>query len=376
MADSIRYHEVKPNNSKDVFNEFDNVSWDVVADGRKLLKNSIRIEADLEIFQTGTTRKAKTDDIRVSHLIGAHAFWESWTCESLSVGQLEVLSSYPRYVNHVASASLDSEDLCNAHFIAELRNPAPKGASASIEQQVTYNDNGTNAVQTSDASFSISPMICFNRMTGDYSFSSKGAIRISANLARATHALYGLQVGADTTYGLRNLVLKFTSVPDDGSNERLMMQSYVPIKTSVNSTDFNVSSRVPSRAVNSVSISFLDQAHESDDRKVDTYRLETFEQIDEVSYLFNNSLGKYITYKLDDRGDIIKKGLEAMYDAGHHQADGMKLKGNQGFLAGTNFSEYLDLSSNKFTFNIKTSNVSISTNPKICFMFFHQLLSM
>tara|TARA_R100000388_G_scaffold92207_1_gene74983 strand:- start:73 stop:1200 length:1128 start_codon:yes stop_codon:yes gene_type:complete len=375
MAESIRYHEVKPNNSKDTYNEFDNVSWDLVADGRKLLKNSIRVEGDLEIFQTGTTRKAKTDDIRVSHLIGAHAFWESWTSET-SVGQLEVLQSYPRYVNHVASSSLDSEDLCNAHFIAELRNPAPAGASASIEQQVSYNDNATNTVQSVDASFSISPMLCFNRMSGDYSFSKHGGIRISANLARATHALYGRNVAGDTSYGIKNLVLKFTSVPDDGSNERLMMESYVPIKTSVNSTDFNVSSRIPSRAVNGVSISFLDQSHESDDRLIDTYRLENFENIEEVSYLFNNSLGKYITYKLDDKADIIKKGLEAMYDAGHHQANGLKLKGNQAFMAGTNFSEYLDLSNNKFTFNIKTSNALISTNPKICFLYFHQLLSL
>ena len=375
MAESIRYHEVKPNNSKDVYGEFDNVSWDLVADGRKLLKNSIRVEADVQIFQTGTTRKAAANDMRVSHLIGAHAFWESWSCENAS-GQLEVLQSYPRYVNHVASGSLDSEDLCNAHFIAELRNPAPAGASAAIEEQVTYNDNATNTVINSDASFSISPMLCFNRMTGDYSFSKKGGIRISANLARAVHALYGRDVAADSSYGLKNLVLKFTTVPDDGSDEKLMMESYVHIKTSVNSTDFNVSSRVPSKAVNGVSISFLDQSHESDNRQINTYRLETFEQIDEISYLFNNSLGKFITYKLDDRSDMIKKGLEAMYDAGHHQVNGNKLKGNQAFMVGTNFSEYLDLSSNKFTFNIKTSNANISNNPKICFLYFHQLLSL
>ena len=73
---------------------------------------------------------------------------------------------------------------------------------------------------------------------------------------------------------------------------------------------------------------------------------------------------------------MIKKGLEAMYDAGHHQVNGNKLKGNQAFMVGTNFSEYLDLSSNKFTFNIKTSNANISNNPKICFLYFHQLLSL
>ena len=256
--ENIRYHLVRPSNSKDTYNEFDTVTWELVSDGRALVKNSITVEAEVEIFQTGTTRKTSANNMKLSHLVGSHAFFETWTCETLGAGQIETLQSYPRYVNMVASASLDSEDLNNAKFLCELRNPVEEGTASMIEEQVSYNDNPTHEVQNTNASFSIKPMLCFNRMSGNYSFSSKGAIRISCNLARAIHALYGRNVAADSSYSLKNLVLRYTSVPDENPNERLFMESYVGIKSSINSSDATVSSRVPSKAVNAVSISFLE----------------------------------------------------------------------------------------------------------------------
>jgi len=374
--ENIRYHLVRPSNSKDTYNEFDTVTWELVSDGRALVKNSITVEAEVEIFQTGTTRKTSANNMKVSHLVGSHAFFETWTSETLGAGQIETLQSYPRYVNMVASASLDSEDLNNGKFLCELRNPVEEGTAPMIEEQVSYNDNGTHAVQNTNASFSIKPMLCFNRMSGNYSFSSKGAIRLSCNLARAIHALYGRNVGADSSYSLKNLVLRYTSVPDENPNERLFMESYVGIKSSINSSDATVSSRVPSKAVNAVSISFLESNHESNDRHVDSYGLETFKLIDEIQYLFNNSQQKFITYSLTDRADMVKKGLESLNSASHSQPDGNKLSGNHGFILGAEFGEYVDLSNQKFTFNIKSADPSIAASLRLVFLYFHQLLSM
>lgn len=79
--ENIKYHRVSPeNNSSAGFTEFDTIDFLLVADGRKLMRNSIRVEADLEVFTTGTTRKAAGSYLRVSNLIGGHAFFESWTC--------------------------------------------------------------------------------------------------------------------------------------------------------------------------------------------------------------------------------------------------------------------------------------------------------
>ena len=374
---NIAYHRVVPeNNSSAGFTEFDTIDFMLLADGRKMMKNSIRIEADVEVYSAGTTRKTPTADVRVNNMIGAHGFFDSWSCETQKNGNLQNLTSYGRYMNMVASSTLDSNDLCSGRLLAELRNPAAEGGGASIEQVVSYNDNAGHNVQTSDASFSISPSICFNRSTADYSFSQNGFIKVSCNLARNSHALYGRDASATVNYVLKNVVLKFVSVPDDGKQDKMLMQSYVSIKQTVSSTNSHIQARVPSKAVNAVSISFLTQSHENNDNKIDTYGLEAFEQIDEIQYMFNNSMSTYVTYSITDRGDMLKKGLESIVDSGHNQVSGNKLSGNKGFMVGLAFEEYIDLSSQRYSVQLQTSNAAISAAHKIAFLFFHELLSL
>lgn len=376
MSDPIRYHVVQPENSQTSYEEMDNIDFVLVADGRKLMKNSIRIEADVEVETNTGNAKGADADLRLSHMAGAHCFFESWQCETESAGVLQNLQAYPRYVNMVASATLDADDLCDAHYLNEMRNPCSKGVSAMIEGNVSYNDNTSHAVQTDDSSFSIKPAICFNRMTGDYSFSKKGFIRVSCNLARNNHALFGLNATATVNYKLKNVVLKFVSVPDDGKDEKLLMRSYVNIKSTIESQTSHIQARVPSRAVNAVSISFLKQGHESGNNLVDTNALEALEQLDEVTYLFNNSSSNYVTYAIDDRADMVKKGLEAFADGDHNQATGNKLSGNKGFLIGLNFEETIDLSNQRYSVQLKVSDATISTQPRIAFLYFHELLSL
>jgi len=373
---NIRYHTVQPENNKSQYNEFDTVSWLLVSDGRKLMKNSIRIEADLEVFSTGTTRKANTADVKVNNLIGAHAFFESWSCETESAGTLQNLASYPRYVNMVASSTLDSDDLNDCHHLAELRNPSERGAGAMVEELVSYNDNATHTVLKDDANFSIRPSICFNRCTADYSFSKNGYIRVSCNLARNNHALYGKDAAADVSYRLKNLVLKYVSVPDDGQQQKMLMRSYVSVRSAIQSTDSHIQARVPSKACNAVSISFLKQSNESNNNSVDTYRLENFEQLEEINYMFNNSSSESVTYPITNYADAIKKGLESIEDSGHNQCNGNKLAGNKGTIFGLSFEEMLDLSNQRYSIQLKTANAGISTAPKSVFMFFHELLSL
>jgi len=376
MSSNIKYHVVQAQNSAASYEELDTVSFLIEADGRKMLKNSIRIEGNVVVEKATATAVTAADDVRVNNMIGAHSLFEAWSCETEKAGNLQALTNYPRYMNMVASSSMDSDDLCSSSMLCELRNPVASGSVANIEPSVSYNDNGSHAVQSEDAFFSIKPLICFNQSTADYSFSSNGFIRISCNLSRSNHALYGRDVSATANYKLKNLVLKFNSVEDDGKQDKIMMRSYVSIKNTVQSTDTHISARVPSRAVNGVSISFLEQAHESNDNLVDSFGLESFEQLDEIQYLFNNSMSNYVTYSLDDRADMIKKGLESIVDSGHSQANGNKLAGNKGFIVGLNFEEYLDLSQQRYSVQLKTSNAAISTSPKNVYLFFHELLSL
>lgn len=375
--ENIKYHRVVPeNNSSAGFTEFDTIDWLLVADGRKLMRNSIRVEADVEVFKTGTTRKTAGNDLRVSNLIGAHAFFESWTCETQSAGVLQNLQGYPRYQNMIASATLDADDLCDAGMQAELRNPSAHGVGACLEEIVAYNDNASNAVLRDDASMSIKPNFCWNNMTGDYSFSKNGYIRVSCNLARNNHALYGREADADCSYKLKNVVIKFVSVPDNGQQEKLLMKSYVNIKSTVQSTDSHIQARVPSKAVSGVTISFLKQDDENNNNQVDSNALQSFKQLDEIIYLFNNSQSNGVTYPLSDKGDMLKKALESVQDATHNQGTGNKLAGNKGYLLGLDFAEMVDLSNQRFSIQMKSADASLSTSPMNAYLYFHELLSM
>ena len=51
-----------------------------------------------------------------------------------------------------------------------------------------------------------------------------------------------------------------------------------------------------------------------------------------------------------------------------------KMKANKGFLAGLDFKQYLDLSSNSFTMNINTEN-SLNAEPVNAYIYFHTLVS-
>ena len=73
LRQSVLYHQVEPQATQDSYTEFDNVDFVInVGEGRRLLKNSVRILGDLKVNSTGTTRS--TTNIGFDRVAGAHAF--------------------------------------------------------------------------------------------------------------------------------------------------------------------------------------------------------------------------------------------------------------------------------------------------------------
>ena len=147
------------------------------------------------------------------------------------------------------------------------------------------------------------------------SFTINGYIKVSTNLARNGQALYGSGVVGATDYVLSDVVCRFITVPDDGKQAPMLMNSCIGVKSSINSQVSNIVARVPSQAVNGVVISFINQANENDITK-NSYKLEKMPLIDEIQYLFADSTNKYITYVMNDPSDMQKKGLDAKFFVG------------------------------------------------------------
>ena len=72
-------------------------------------------------------------------------------------------------------------------------------------------------------------------------------------------------------------------------------------------------------------------------------------------------------------GDAIHKGVESLKRGGANEVNMSAYHANKGFIMGLDFNgDYIDLSSNKFSMNLKSSSVSLA--PHLIYLYFHTLL--
>ena len=370
---NLTYHESSPeNNNNSGFTEFSSVDFVIDAPSRKLLKNSIRLEADVQVYATGSTRVDRTHKIQIDNKLGGHSFIESCVVSMPeSKGVVQNAQEYSRYVNSIASASLSQNDYFCSDLQAEMRGALEFNGKVNIQQVASDNTTGTQ--DPTDPSFCIKPLICLNNSTGgNYSFNDNGHIRLSFNLAKVHNALHGADCVADTRYVLQNVVVRYMTIPDDNQKDKMIMNSYAMVKNSIQSNSANVSVRVPSNSVGGVSINFLEQSRESD-LTSNTYALMPYPKFQEVNYGFSDSTNQFISYTITDLGDAIHKGVESLKRGGANGVNMAAYHANKGFIMGLDFNgDYIDLSSNKFSLNLKSSSVNLS--PHLIYLYFHTLL--
>lgn len=376
-SNAIIYHQVSPDNDADTHTEFNTLDFTLIEDGRKMLPNSLRLDFELEVTTDGATRMTN-ERISLDHKIGAHAFIESYQVEIQSKGVVENLQDAPRWHASHAAAALDAGDFFTSKYQAEGRQPLTLSSSPVLQQ--VGGKSSSSANHRRDPSYSIKPLICLNRMNAPegegYSFSKNGYIRVSCNLARTAHALYGTALAAASDYKLKNVQMRFQTIPDNGSQGVLMCKSTIAIKSTIASTQASILARVPSPACSGVVVNFLEQSKESSLRD-NSNALERFPQFSEVEYLFNNANNIGVTYSILDEGDAVRRGVEALNEAGGMTtANANRLNANDGYLLGLNFDEFLDLSKQKFTMNIKSDLTALSAQPRLVYLYFQNVFEM
>ncbi len=374
MADNIRYHEVAPSNDAADFQEFNSIDFELLSPGRKLLKNSISIQFRLEVTSDGVSPVAARQ-ISLDNKIGYHGVFESWTTSTAQAGILENTQDYPRYVGMVAAATLDENDLLNVRYQAEGRSLTQDGGRYALQQPRIRNKNATPVEHLEERECSIYPKIALNSIAGgDYSFDKNGSIRISTNLARNNNFLFGPQM-AGSSYKISNVKLHYISVPDDGKTQPMLMNTVVSVKAAINSDSANLSFKVPAKSCSGVVMSFIQQSNENADGE-NSYALEKLPNLNSVQYMFNSSTSQGVSYVIEDQGELIKRGLSALSEAGHSQVSASKYAVNQGYLIGESFEDQIDLSSQQFAVQIKSEVPSISSKPRLCYLYFLNLIEM
>ena len=368
--------EAETSNATGSFTEFNTADFILTGPGRKYLKNSLRMEGTIVVKKNGV-EKTLVDDFRLDNMIGFHGLIESVATDVQSLSQIENLNQYPVYAKMQIASSSNPEDLCRSDYIAEGRGPLDKNGVYVLEEVAASNKQATGAaaVQLSESPFCIKPNMCLNRMVGgDYSFNKHGYLKVSINFARANHFIFGLDCDATMSYEVKNLRLRYTTVPEDNKDVKILMNSYVAIKSTMNSQSASLQARVPSDTVTGVAISFLEQTDESS-AKENTYQLQKLPGISTLKFLFSDTQNRFISYTIDEVSDMIDRGVRSLKYAGHSSASPDMLHGNEGFIVGTPFNQVASLRNQKFTTLIESDNSSISQRPYLVRQFFHTLLS-
>ena len=371
MIYMIRYHSVLPENAKSGgYGEYDTVDFVVTFENRNLVNSSIRVEADLDVYSTGTTKIAVTDKIYFDSKTGAHCFLSSVTTELQTKSVVENIQEYPRYVKMNQEATLSSNDVFNSQSTSELKT-AGKKITNSLLMGIIDSSNQIDPADSKSVDFSIKPVFCLNKMSSDLPYSKTGAIRISLKLNRNFSVLYGADVVAGSNYVLNNLRLSFMSVPETQLKAPVQLRTLLNIKQTVSSGLANISSKIPA-VCNAVSCSFQRQSRENT-MYFNNFETEKLPNVQQLQFLFNDSQSQYITYQIDDQQELLERYLNSFSSDGNNSLSLVDLRADKGWGIGLSFSEFIDLSQQKF--NIQLTSGVESTNQYIMYMYFHSLLT-
>lgn len=378
---SILYNQTLPENNKASWKEFENIDFVFNFENQALLANTIRFEADIQVFKDATNRVSTGDNITLDPKIGGHGVIQSVTTSFQTKGILENLTDYPRLVKMRTDAQNTADNMLDSNHVCELRAPDESISPLLlyVKTPKIFGGGGLGNVNLAvdnniiDPDFSIKPHICINNVYSDnkkISFSQSGSIRISLILERDLGVLSGSDMAVTSHYTLSNCRMTFQTVQDI-SPLPIELRSSLCLKSNLSSAFNNVSSNVPAVS-DSVSISFIKQTNEYS-LGVNNTKLEQPPNITRLSYLYNDNTNRLITYELKNRTDMLYRGLQSLNFTSQTSVNLENIQANKSYLLGLRWSSPVSLANNKFNIQL-TTDIS-STDQYVMFSYFHSVLN-
>lgn len=372
------YEGVQPEALKSSYTEYDDVDFVLTFLGKKLVANTLRLEGDVVVYKTGTTRPVRGDDIKIDPFIGAHTFFDSVKTTTQNQGNIENFQNYARYVRMKTESTQTRDDMINSYNACEMKCPDQSISKALIRgyTQRLLDDTDQTVV---DNDFSIKPDFCLNNVVPltskdrpEISYRETGSVRLSVSMARVFDTLYGKDVDSNCSYQIKNLKLSFITVPDDGVIYKKVLKTKLNIEQNIRSSLANVSTKVPA-VVRSVSCSFLKQSN-MNKAEPNHNRTEALPLMNEVTFIFNDSTNRYISYNLTDREEMLMRYLESFNNNGENMVHPNILRANKAFGLGLNLGTLVDFTNQKF--NIQLNSGVSNTSPYQMFLYFHSEIEM
>jgi hypothetical protein len=370
----LKYHTVPPQNAKTSYGQNETIDFKTSAFNRKLVGGSVRLLGDISV----SLNSALTSNVFYDGFAGLHCVLDSIKTSFSSVGQVENLDHYNHYVASKAKASLTKHDLFNSVYVCEGRCPDDVLAKKLLKGTIGVNNEGQGdiaAYKEGNLDFALKLDFCLNNMVGDslVPFNKIGDVMISIQTASILNALWGssdLNIG--TNYTLQNLRLIYTSVADDGKDGKYSMKIKSSVKTSLQSNNATISTKVPVVA-DSFFMTFIQQLHEGS-RVYNSLQCEKIPLFERLEVTYNDSMSQQFTYEIDNEEEVLTNYIKAVQKvAGNNDASLSTLASNEAYGVGFNFGSFVDLSKTKIGINIKSGIQSAA--PFLAYMFFNGVIT-
>lgn len=387
---ATRYRSIFPLSQRAEYTADGNVDFVLSLDNEKLLPGSVVLEGEVAVFSNLSTQVAYAgEDIRFDPRVGWHALCRDWTTEFQNVGVIESFVNYPRWVKMNTVATQFDDSLASESALAcEGRAPTEGIARGHLYGRSTADPY---------VPFSIVPQIVINKASGPLSSAATGQIRLRVRLAPNTEALFGEGMTFDVGYQIKNLKLRFQTIPDDGKLNPVQLEIHTVYRSNCDSTNQNISTFVPTLC-SAVQMSFINQADEGTIKKnylelsplpglaplgavganpvaSDSYGIER------LYYAINDTdSGAVVDFTFESREEIVRNGLRA-FDAKmakygallrHFNTPGA----NDCYISGIPFGNLINFQSNKFAVELQSQCSSTTAGAYVAYLYFVGLISM
>lgn len=375
---SVQYKSIFPLSQHSVYGGDDNVDFILSLEGQKLVPGSLILEGKVKILNDAGAQMTNTDDIRYDPYAGYHSLFRDITVEFQSIGTVESIIGYPRYVKMQCVATNYEESLASeSNLTVEGRCP-----NDIISHGYCLGEIGGYQ------SFSVKPQICLNKASAPLSVKNVGTIKIRARLAPNIEFLYGTDCTSNTKYELIDLALRYQAIPDDGKVDLVNMTIMNTFRTQVDSNNQNISTYVPGMCDSFVA-SFIPQVSEGD------YQANYLQMAvppgtpplgasnDNVAYGYgierlyvavNDTDSALVNFTLESREEMVVNGLRAFQTPAQKYAALIRHFRSQVsdcYLIGLPFGGLLDFSQTKFAVEVQSKCTSSNTLSGVHIAYFY-----
>lgn len=365
-----QYTIIQPRGGKTSYNSTEQINFEITYLGMEIVPNSFYLSGELNVQSValGSGEVGNIDnnlEVKYDGKIGVHGFINSMSVESQKLGLLEnITGNYGRWARMLCDVQLNNNDLFMSNYVQELRT-----ANDKLSTQILRGTGNDDYNKNPD--FFLHLKNCINMTSGaPITFDKFGILRLTINLNSVRKALYGRDVGADTTFSLDNVKLHYKIRPQGQYNvpTRMLSVSVIPQEIESSAANVIVDNPVLSDAV---SISFQKTSH-SNQYQFNEHETETppFPQRAEMN--FNDQTNSYLTFPLDNLEEMVLNYRKSMGMTSHSEVIPSNYQMGKNFGLGLKFPQTINFLNQSFAVYFQSS---IDNDNKFnIFVYYHTML--